>query len=69
MQRPELIVEQRHLRHFLTGSTDHSNSHRPHRTVEQTRPEVRAEPDVGGDIRVLRRDRLGGLIHGYAQVA
>jgi putative transposase len=34
---------------------------RGHRTAEQPRPP--------GNVRVLRRDRLGGLIHEYSQVA
>jgi putative transposase len=64
-----LIAGQRHLRHVLTEYTDHYNGHRPHRSLDQTPPEGRAGPDLGADVRVLRRDRLGGLIHEYEQVA
>jgi putative transposase len=64
-----LIAGQWHLRHVLTEYTDHYNGHRPHRSLDQTPPEGRAGPDLGADVRVLRRDRLGGLIHEYEQVA
>jgi transposase InsO family protein len=64
-----LIVGERHLRHVLAEYTDHYNSHRPHRTLAQAPPDGRAESDAGGNVRVLRRDRLGGLIHEYTQVA
>ena len=65
-----LITGERHLRLVLTEYTDHYNSHRPHRALQQDPPAGRAHPpaDVTG-MRVLRRDRLGGLIHQYAQVA
>jgi hypothetical protein len=43
------------------------NGHRPHRTLQQNPPAGRVHPP--GGVRVLRRDRLGGLIHEYAQVA
>ena len=46
------------------------NVHRPHRALQQNPPAGRAYPyaEVTG-VRVLCRDRLGGLIHEYAQVA
>jgi putative transposase len=65
-----LIVGERHLRLVLGEYTDHYNSHRPHRTLRQNPPAGRQDPPVAGTgIRVLRRDRLGGLIHEYSQVA
>jgi putative transposase len=65
-----LITGERHLRLVLSEYVDHYNSHRPHRTLQQNPPAGRAHPPAGkSDIRVLRRDRLGGLIHEYAQVA
>jgi putative transposase len=64
-----LIVGERHLRHVLAEYIDHYNGHRPHRTLAQAPPEGRAESDADGNVRVLRRDRLGGLIHEYTQVA
>ncbi len=65
-----LITGERHLRLVLSEYTDHYNSHRPHRALRQCPPAGRPHPPVpGGTIRVLRRDRLGGLSHEYAQVA
>jgi hypothetical protein len=43
---------------------------RPHRTLQQNPPAGRSHPHaIGANIRVLRRDRLGGLIREYAQAA
>ncbi|GGL59517.1 integrase core domain-containing protein [Planomonospora parontospora] len=64
-----LIVNARHLRRVLVTYEAHFNEHRPHRSLGQAAP-LRALPDpVEADIEVIRRDRLGGLIHEYAQVA
>jgi transposase InsO family protein len=65
-----LIVGERHLRLILGEYADHYYAHRPHRSLRQEPPAGRAHPpvDVTG-MRVLRPDRLGGLIHEYAQVA
>jgi transposase InsO family protein len=65
-----LITSQRHLRLVPGEYTDHYNSHRPHRALQQNPPARRVHPpgDLTG-MRVLRRDRLGGLIHEYSQVA
>ena len=48
----------------------HYNDHRPHRTLGQAAP-LRPLPEhTTTELqRVLRRDRLGGLIHEYQQVA
>ena len=65
-----LIFGGRQLRSVLAEYADHYNGHRPHRALGQAPPLGPAEPHVilpGG--RVARRDRLGGLIHEYAQVA
>ena len=65
-----LITGERHLRLVLGEYIDHYNSHRPHRTLQQDPPagRVHLPGDVTG-LRVLRRDRLGGLIREYAQAA
>jgi putative transposase len=65
-----LVAGERHLRLVLGEYADHYNSHRPHRSLQQEPPAGRAHPpaEVTGT-RVLRRDRLGGLIHEYSQVA
>ena len=65
-----LITGEQHLRLVLGEYVDHYNTHRPHRTLQQNPPSGRSHPPaVGAEIRVLRRDRLGGLIREYAQVA
>jgi putative transposase len=65
-----LIVGCRQLRSVLAEYADHYNGHRPHRALGQAPP---LEPSVPVVLappgRVVRRDRLGGLIHEYAQVA
>jgi putative transposase len=59
-----LITSERHLRLVLSEYTDHYNSHRPHRTLQQNPPEGRVHlPAEKSGTRVLRRHRLGGLIH------
>ena len=65
-----LIVGERHLQLVLGEYADHYNLHRPHRSLRQEPPVGGVDPpaEVAG-MRVLRRDRLGGLIHEYAQVA
>jgi putative transposase len=65
-----LILGQAHLHAILTDYVDHYNTHRPHRSLGQQPPDGRTlqAPPIG-NVRVIRRDRLGGLIHEYAQVA
>ena len=58
------------LRSVLTEYADHYNGHRPHRALAQAPPLGSGEPPAFVPAgRVVRRDRLGGLIHEYAQVA
>jgi hypothetical protein len=65
-----LTTGERHLGLVLGEYADHCNSHRPHRSLQQEPPAGRANPPVEvTGMGVLRRDRLGGLIHEYAQVA
>jgi putative transposase len=65
-----LIAGERHLQLVLGEYADHYNTHRPHRTLRQSPPVGRPVPPAeGACIRVVRRDRLGGLIHEYAQAA
>ena len=65
-----LIAGRRHLHHALSEYVDHYNTHRPHRTLGQRAPDgtIPAAP-ADDTIRIRRRDRLGGLIHEYSQVA
>jgi transposase InsO family protein len=64
-----LIVNRRHLGHVLAEYVAHFNQHRPHRSLGQAAP-LRAlpQPDTT-NITVIQRDRLGGAIHEYTQVA
>jgi putative transposase len=65
-----LIFGRRQLVAVLAEYADHYNAHRPHRALGQAPPLGPAEPAVIPPApRVARRDRLGGLIHEYAQVA
>jgi putative transposase len=65
-----LITGERHLRLVLTEYVDHYDVHRPHRRLRQNPPVGRAQPPADlTNMRILRRDRLGGLIHEYSQVA
>jgi putative transposase len=65
-----LITGERHLRLVLDEYVDHYNVHRPHRALQQHPPAARPHPPAwDANVRVLRRDRLGGLIHEYSQVA
>jgi hypothetical protein len=65
-----LIAGRQHLHHTLSEYVDHYNTHRPHRTLSQRPPAGRTHIAPADDnIRVRRRDRLGGLLHEYSQVA
>ena len=65
-----LITGERHLRLVLNEYVDHYNVHRPHRSLSQSPPAGREHPPtMNPNVRVLRRDWLGGLIREYAQVA
>ena len=64
-----LITGERHLRLVIGEYAGHYNTHRPHRTLHQSPPAGHPDPLAeGASIRVQRRNRLGGLIHEYAQV-
>ena len=58
------------LQSVLAEYADHDNVHRRHRALRQVPPLGLGESAVVVPAgRVVRRDRLGGLIHEYAQVA
>src|SRR6266511_4140575 len=65
-----LTMSRRHLETTLSVYVAHCNGHRPHRSLGQ-KPPVGVVPQLvpAADGRVVRLDRLGGLIHEYAQVA
>jgi transposase InsO family protein len=63
-----LITGRRHLAAVLEQYVEHY-THRPHRSLDQHPPAGRTRPPSGATVRPLRRDRLGGLVHEYVQVA
>jgi transposase InsO family protein len=65
-----LIINERHAATVLRQYEHHYNAHRPHRTLGQAAP-LRPLPEriTTETHNVQRRDRLGGLIHEYQQVA
>lgn len=65
-----LVAGERHLQLVLGEYAGHYNTHRPHRTLNQHPPARRTGPSArDANAHVQRRDRLGGLIHEYAEVA
>jgi transposase InsO family protein len=64
-----LIIGPRHLTAVLREYVRHYNGHRPHRSLDQRPPAGGTPARSGPVVRPLRRDRLGGLIHEYVQVA
>jgi hypothetical protein len=64
-----LITGPRHLDAVLREFAKHYNVHRPHRSLHQRSPTDTTPPLSEAALRPLRRDRLGGLIHEYVQVA
>ena len=67
---PMLITGERHLPLALDQYTGHYNVHRPHRALQHAPPAGPPYPSaLGANAQVLRRDRPGGPIHEYSQVA
>jgi putative transposase len=65
-----LIINQRHATAVLRQYERHYNNHRPHRTLGQAAPLRPLPHHMRTEIHnVRRRDRLGGLLHEYQQVA
>jgi putative transposase len=64
-----LILGPRHLERVLRIYVEHYNTQRPHRSLDQHSPVGTTPPPCGTTARPLRRDRLGGLVHEYLQVA
>jgi hypothetical protein len=63
-----LVLGQRQLERVLREYVDHDNAARPHRALHLRAPLVgdQSGPAIGA---VVRRDRLGGLIHEYERRA
>jgi transposase InsO family protein len=65
-----LIWGRRQLEMVLAGYVAHYNEHRPHRALGRAAPLMALPPTAPtADMPVVRVDRVGGLIHEYAQVA
>ena len=65
-----LILNQQHLERTLEVFVDHYNRHRPHRALSLAPPyRPAATVPASGDGRILRRDRLGGVVHEYVLAA
>jgi len=64
-----LIIGSHHLEVVLRAYVQHFNTHRPHRSLDQGPPAGSTPPRSGATVQPLRRDRLGGLIREYVQVA
>ena len=65
------IIGRRHLPAILGEFVDHDNTHRPHRALDHVPPCRSAPTDFGSAApagRVVRIDRVGGLIHEYRLV-
>jgi hypothetical protein len=64
-----LMAGPRHLAVVLQEYVKHYNAHRPHRSLHQHPPAGRTSPPSRATVRPLRRDRFGGLLREYVQVA
>jgi putative transposase len=65
-----LIINQRHAAAVLAEYQHHYNSHRPHRTLGHAAPLRPLPQRTTSEMNIVRRrDRLGGLLHEYQQVA
>jgi transposase InsO family protein len=65
-----LIINQRHAANVLDEYQHHYNNHRPHRALGQAAPlRPLPQPTTSKPNTVQRRDRLGGLLREYQQVA
>ena len=64
-----LIIGSGHLSAVLREYVEHYNGHRPHRALHQRPPAGGIAPRCEAITRPRRRDRLGGLVHEYVQVA
>jgi putative transposase len=67
-----LVLNQPHLKRILEVFVNHYNRHRPHRALSLAPPQATrpiASPSAVGAAHVLRRDRLGGVVHEYELAA
>ena len=69
-----MIWNRRHLLHALREFEQFYNGHRPHQGIANARPLCPlptriADPDVLAPLEIVRRDRLGGILHEYEHAA
>ena len=64
-----LITGPRHLTLVLQECIEHYNTHPPHRSLHQQPHTGATHPPSKAALQPLRRDRLGGLVPEYVQVA
>jgi putative transposase len=67
-----LILNAQHLEHVLRVYTAHYNGDRPHRSLNLTPPDGEAPADWPTDpqmLTIIRRDRLGSVLHEYQRAA
>jgi len=67
LDRP-LTVGRRHLERVLREYVGHDHAARPHRGLQPRPPLARGQP-VSAVGEIVRRDRLGGLIHEHERRA
>ena len=66
-----LFLNEGQVERVLKVFVTHYNEHRPHRALSLVSPEPRhsSVASAAGEVRVHRRDRLGGVIHEYVLAA
>ena len=64
-----LIVGRRHLEYVLKEFVEHYQAARPHQGLDQRAPSGQPAVTPLAVGRVVRQDRLGGLIHEYDRAA
>jgi len=64
------VLSERHLQSVLETNANHYNQERPHRGLDLRLPEGGPQVrHINADGLIVRRDRLGGLIHEYHRKA
>jgi putative transposase len=64
-----LVFGRRHLHDVVSGYAEHYNCARPHRSLDLYPPDPAPGADRTDEMRICRRDILGGLIHEYERSA
>ena len=70
---PDVDLYRMNGKQVLDAFVEHYNGHRPHRALALTPPRPTRPPVAPatewGEVRVQRRDRLGGVVHEYVLAA